>query len=203
MVKTKDELIDKLRSYALTPDDNNVRYKQLIRDNLFQCPELLFALNNSELTHELFDDENNIAVDGEWDRYFGENSTIRPYILFPGTITDTRNYLCYTVGFDNVPKYDRIYCYTHITFTIFVHENNPTDPYSGIARHDLIASIIRERFNWSSIFGIQTKLISSKEQSTDNHYVVRTLVFQIDDINSISMTPYGEDTRIIDHEVWS
>ena len=87
-----------------------------------------------------------------------------------------------------------------ITFTILVNENNRTDPETGIPRHDLIASIIKYKFNWSSIFGLQTRLISSKESTTDTHFLVRTLVFQIYDLNSISQTPYGEDSRIVNYE---
>ena len=68
---------------------------------------------------------------------------------------------------------------------------------TGIPRHDLIASIIRERFNWSNIFGTQTHLISSKENITDNNYLVRTLIFQTTDTNSITYTPLGEKTMSI------
>ena len=67
-----------------------------------------------------------------------------------------------------------------------------TDKLTGIPRHDLIASIIRERFNWSSIFGMQTHLISSKESVTDNNYLVRTLIFQIVDTNGIVTTQNGK-----------
>ena len=76
------------------------------------------------------------------------------------------------------------------------------DKLTGLPRHDLIASIIRERFNWSSIFGMQTHLISSKESITDNDYLVRTLVFQIFDLNGIVNTPYGEETYIRNNEHW-
>ena len=80
-----------------------------------------------------------------------------------------------------------------------------TDKSTGIPRHDLIASIIRERFNWSSIFGMQTHLISSKESVTDNNYLVRTLIFQVLDLNGIVNTPYGDETHetyIRNNEYW-
>ena len=63
-----------------------------------------------------------------------------------------------------------------------------------IPRHDLIASIIRDRFNWSNIFGMQTHLISSKESTTDNNYLVRTLVFQVVDTNGIHTTTDNKTT---------
>ena len=65
-----------------------------------------------------------------------------------------------------------------------------------------IASIIRERFNWSSIFGMQAKLVSSKESMTDNNYVVRTLVFEILDLNGIVKTDYQGETTIRNTDYW-
>ena len=201
---TKKDLLNKLRAFDSTPDDDNIRYKEKIHDELLKCPELLYALNNKELEAELFDDENNLLIDkdtgellGEVDRYFGDNSNIRPYLFIPDTQTEVQHYICYQVMFDEVPRYNNIQKYTNITFTIFVNGKDRTDRLTGIPRHDLIASIIRERFNWSNIFGTQTHLISSKENITDNNYLVRTLIFQTTDTNSITYTPLGEKTMSI------
>ena len=126
------------------------------------------------------------------DRYFGDNSNIRPYLFIPDTQTDVKHYVCYQVAFDELPRYSNIQKYTEITFNIFVNGKDRTDKLTGIPRHDLIASIIRERFNWSNIFGMQTHLISSKESVTDNNYLVRTLIFQIVDTNGIVTTQNGK-----------
>ena len=207
----KEELLDKLRAYADTPDDDNIRYKEKIHDALLNNAELLYALNNEELESELFDgDKLNIDEDtgellGEVDRYFGDNSNIRPYLFIPDTQTDVKHYVCYQVMFDSfpqLPRYDNVQKYTEIIFNIFVNGKDRTDKLTGIPRHDLIASIIRERFNWSSIFGMQTHLISSKESVTDNNYLVRTLVFQVLDLNGIVNTPYGDETYIRNNEYW-
>ena len=131
------------------------------------------------------------------DRYFGDNSNIRPYLFIPDTQTDVKHYVCYQVAFDELPRYPNIQKYTEITFNIFVNGKDRTDKLTGIPRHDLIASIIREKFNWSNIFGMQTHLISSKESITDNNYLVRTLIFQITDVNSITYTPFGEKPSYI------
>ena len=90
--------------------------------------------------------------------------------------------------------------YTEITFNIFVNGKDRTDKLTGIPRHDLIASIIRERFNWSNIFGMQTHLISNKESMTDNDYIVRTLIFQITDVNGI-VESYGGNSSTINYQV--
>ena len=203
ILTTKKDLLDKLRAYADTPDDDNIRYKEKIHDALLSNAELLYALNNEELESELFDgdklniDEETGELLGEVDRYFGDNSNIRPYLFIPDTQTDVKHYICYQVMFDELPRYQNIQKYTEITFNIFVNGKDRTDKLTGIPRHDLIASIIREKFNWSNIFGMQTHLISSKESVTDNNYLVRTLIFQITDVNSITYTPLGEKPSYI------
>ena len=226
-IATKKDLLDKLRIYTDTPDDDNIRYKEKIHDELISNPYLLYALNESTLYNELFDssdkehwvynkekkiyeptDECRIygKIDnktgkyellGEVDRYFGDNSNIRPYLFIPNTQTDVKNYVCYQVSFDELPRYQNMQKYTEITFNIFVNGEDRTDKLTGIPRHDLSASIIREKFNWSNIFGMQTHLISSKESITDNNYLVRTLIFQTTDTNSITYTPLGEKTMSI------
>lgn len=210
ILTTKDELLNKLRAYADTPDDDNIKYKDIIRKALLSCPELLYALNNKELESELFDEDGNLLIDkdtgellGEVDRYFGDNSNIRPSLFIPDTQTTVNSYMCYQVMFDELPRYQNIYKYNEIIFNIFVNGKDRTDKLTGIPRHDLIASIIRERFNWSSIFGMQSKLISSKESITDNDYVVRTLIFQIEDTNGIVYTPFDENSYIRNNEYWT
>ena len=204
IIRNKKELLNKLRAYASTPDDDNVRYKEKIHDALLSNAELLYALNNEELESELFDEDGNLLIDeetgellGEVDRYFGDNSNIRPYLFIPDTQTDVKHYVCYQVMFDELPRYQNVQKYTEITFNIFVNGKDRTDKLTGIPRHDLIASIIREKFNWSNIFGMQTHLIASKESTTDNNYLVRTLIFQITDVNSITYTPLGEKASYI------
>ena len=199
---TKNDLLNKLRAYKTTPDDENIQYKKKIEKALMLSPCLLYALNEKSLESELFDDDGNINWEwneetneyeplGEWDRYFGSNSNIRPFLFIPDTQTEVKHYICYQVSFDETVRYQDTLKYTTITFTIFVHGNDRMDKLTRIPRHDLIASIIRERFNWSNIFGMQTHLISSKESTTDNNYLVRTLVFQVVDTNGIYKTTDG------------
>lgn len=200
---TKNDLLNKLRAYKTTPDDENIQYKKKIEKALMLNPCLLYALNEKSLESELFDDDGNINWEwnedtkeyeplGEWDRYFGGTSNIRPYLFIPDTQTEVKHYICYQVSFDEMPRYQDTLKYTNVTFTIFVHGNDRNDKLTGIPRHDLIASIIRERFNWSNIFGMQTHLVSSKESTTDNNYLVRTLVFQVVDTNGIVNTTNGK-----------
>ena len=211
---TKDDLLNKLRAYKTTPDDDVILYKQKIKNALLSNPCLLYALNDKKLESELFDKNGNINWEwnedtkqyeplGEWDRYFGSDSLIRPFLFIPDTQTTVKCYICYQVEFNEMPRYNNIEKYTLIIFNIFVHGDDRVDKLTGIPRHDLIASIIREKFNWSSIFGMQAKLISSKESTTDNNYICRTLTFQVLDLNGIVNTPYGQETQIRNNEYWT
>ena len=208
---TKNDLLNKLRAYRTTPDDENIQYKKKIEKALMLNPCLLYALNEKSLESELFDDDGNINWEwnedtkeyeplGEWDRYFGGTSNIRPYLFIPDTQTEVKHYICYQVSFDEMPRYQDTLKYTNVTFTIFVNGNDRNDKLTGIPRQDLIASIIRERFNWSNIFGIQTHLISSKESTTDNNYIVRTLIFQVVDTNGIYNTSNSK-TSIVNYGI--
>ena len=200
---TKIDLLNKIKEYKSAPDDENIQINKKIEKALLTRPDLLYALNEKSLETELFDDDGNVNWEwnneigeyeplGEWERYFGSNSNIRPFLFIPDTQTEVKHYICYQVAFDEMPRYQDTLKYTNITFTIFVHGNDRYDKLTGIPRHDLIASIIRERFNWSNIFGMQTHLISSKESTTDNNYLVRTLVFQVVDTNGIHKTIDGK-----------
>lgn len=101
-----------------------------------------------------------------------------------------------------MPKYNAKEKYSQITFVIFCDGKDIDDKQTGIARHDLIAAIIREYFNWSNIFGTQCKLVSNKESSTDNDYITKTLIFEITTSNSITKTKNNK-TQVINSEVWT
>ena len=183
---TKDDVVNKLRHYAESPDDDVIRFKQLVYQSLSHSVELLYALNVSEYESLLFDEDGNIKAEydengnlipqDDWDAYF--EYYIRPYLCIPETQETSHNILCYTFGFTEMPRYNDVLYYPNITFTILVDNKDAIDKNTGIARHDLIGSILRERFNWSNVFGCQCDLVSNRESVTDTNYITRTMVFQ-------------------------
>lgn len=204
--KNKKQMLEKLFGYAENPDDDIVRFKEIIRQSFIHCPELLYALHEEKLEEELFDSEGNLNIDedgeptGEWDRYVGESSNIRPFLFIPETQTEVRHYVCYQVSFDEIPRYNSIEKYALITFTIFINGKDSIDESTGIPRHDLISSIIRDKINWSNAFGTQCSIISNKESTTDNNFIVRTLVFKLTNLNGILKTING-NTKVINNTI--
>lgn len=197
-IEHKSDVFLKLNSYAVFPDDDGIRYKEIIKRELLRCPELLYALNDDELEHHLFNEDGTLNKEGDWDLYFGDN--IRPYMFFPESQTKAKNFLCYKIEFSEIPRYNRFEKIGNVTFFIMCDVKTILDFDTGIARHDLIASIIRERFNWSNIFGTQCRLVSNKETITDSNYVTRTLIFELTVPNSVLGTDNGT-TRVINNVV--
>ena len=211
-IVTKNDLLNKLRAYRTTPDDDVILYKQKIKNALLSNPYLLYALNDKELELELFDKHGNINWEwnedtkqyeplGEWDRYFGSDSLIRPFLFIPDTQTTVKCYVCYQVGFRDTVRYQPGLKETLINFAIFVHGDDRMDKLTGIPRHDLIGSIIREQFAWSNIFGMQAHLAENYEQTVDNNYVARYLTFQLTDLNSKVQTPYGGQPQMMNYQL--
>jgi hypothetical protein len=195
-------LLNKLQSYAETQDDENIRVKEKVKNALLHCPELLYALHETDLEDELFDDDGNLNVDengeplGEWDRYFGANGNIRPYLFFPEVQDHARNFLCYQTGFKDTPKYNSVEKYASLTMLIFIHTKDTIDEPTGIPRHDLIASILREKFNWSNILGTQCSMSLNSEYTSDTNYVVRKVVFEATNTNALTKTINGKTQMI-------
>ena len=211
-ILSKDNLLEKMRSYGYTPDDDVIRFKEKIKSELLKCPELLFALNNKKLESELFNsdgtlnatydnDTGEIIPLGEWDRYFPYN--IRPFVFIPETQTFTDNFLCYTVGFREIPRYNDIECYMQIIFTIICSSapEQAIDSLTGFSRADLIGAILREKFNWSNIFGLQCKIVSNQEDIKDTNYISRTLILETTKPNGIVGTPFKGKSSIINNNI--
>ena len=194
ILTTKEELLNKLRAYADTPDDDNIRIKKQIKDTFLNCPELLYAIHNKELESELFDENGNLNIDedgnltGEVDRYFGENSNIRPFLFIPETQDEVKNYVCYQTSYSDLVRYNDKEKKLIVTFTIFVNGKDSMDKSTNIPRHDLIASIIREKFAWIGLEISTTTPFGDKESTTDNNYLVRTLQYEVTLPNSICKT---------------
>ena len=192
----KTGMLNKLRDYVKNPDDDNIRIKNKIKNTFLHCPELLYALNDKELSCELFNKDGKLNVDengeplGEWDRYFGETALIRPYLFIPESQTEVKNYICYQVNAEELVRYNSCEKYLNVVFSILVNGQNAIDAQTGVPRHDLIASIIREKFSW---IGLETPTVPTvnKESVVDNDYIVRTVEFQSILPNNIVKTNNG------------
>lgn len=178
MKKRKRNLTPEQKQYLIDlkkkPNEDDVRYKEIIKQKLLEDDILIWLLNNKKLED----------AEAENDEYFGVN--ILPMYIIPDTQTDVQNFLCYEISFDEEARYNPDIKYQNIIFYILCHEGNGIVEEIGAARQDLIAGILIDKFNGSNMFGNQLKLVSDKPSVTDTKYTTRTLVFEQKTTNSLT-----------------
>ena len=168
-------------------DCDDIKVKETIRRILTENKLIIYALHNTDLEKEEADPEN----------YFGVN--ILPYYMIKPVQHNVQNFLCYEVSYDMAQSYQ--YSKSHnslnptvktlsIIFTILCHHMDVIDKDTGIARHDLLAALVQDQFNWSSEFGSKIMLVSDEPSVVDTNYACRTLVFQQTTDNNVVKSTY-------------
>lgn len=169
-------------------DNEDIRIKEKIKTILLGNKNIIHVLNNEELE----------KADAEPDDYYYVN--ILPYHIIYPTQTNVQNYICYETGFEKIVRHNQVYKYNYITFIIMCEQKNIIEEDTGLTRHDLLASLILDQFNWSNYFGTQIHCISDKSGVSDNSYANRTLIFQSETTANIIRTNDGL-TKVINNEV--
>lgn len=181
----KEKIINTLLSFKENVDSDDVKVKEKIKYMLSNNELIIFALNNKELEES----------DAEPDDYIGEN--ILPFYLLEDVQTHVNNFVCFEVSYDMAQSYQ--YSKSHkslnstvktlnVIFHILCDEKDIIEENTGIARHDLLATLIIDQFNWSNEFGGKLMLVSDVPSTVDKHYACRTLVFQQTTDNNVIKT---------------
>lgn len=181
----RQECLDALLQFKGEIDSDDIKVKETIKRILLDNKLIVYALNNKELEEEEADPED----------YFGVN--ILPYYMINPVQHNVQNYLCYEVRYDMAQSYQ--YSKSHnslnptvktlsIIFTILCHHRNIVDEETGLARHDLLAALVQDQFNWSSEFGSKIMLVSDVPSVVDNNYACRTLSFEQTTDNNVVKT---------------
>lgn len=145
---------------------DNIYYKQIIKKRLINNQLILQALDAPDLDPE--------EDPGD---YVGKY--IIPFYVLPDVKTQAQNIICFETSFTEQPRYNTTDKYQQIIFYILADPKNIYDRKTGIARHDLLAALIQDQFDWSNYFGFQVHLVSDRPYAVDsNKYVLRTLIFE-------------------------
>lgn len=152
-------------------DDDIITMKRLIKQKLIADTDILEALHNKDIDIDSPDEflDNNI---------FG-------FIRIPQTQDTVRNFICFTVDDVEEDRYNEVIKIQYIQFNCICHLDDMKTEY-GIDRHDLLAALVRQNFNWTNMFGLQFKLIYNKESTVDSDYYCRTLKFMAQKPNSLN-----------------
>lgn len=166
-----DKDIEEIIQYKKQKGNDNIQYKETIKDKLIHNSKIIRSLNNKDLDPDCPDD------------YYGDN--ILPYYLLVDTQTTDKNYICFETSFDEVARYNKVMKLGQVIFYIICNNKDILDKDTGIARHDLLAALITDEFDWSNLFGTQVHLVSDRPIAIDSRAVGRTLIFEQTTPNSI------------------
>lgn len=165
--------IDPIKRDLSKLEDDVVSAKKEIKRRLLEDQDIIKYLHNEELERKGADAED------YW------NVNIFPYTRIPGTQDKVATYICISVDDLEAERANSfVMKNSQITFTVFCHADDmETD--IGIARHDLLAYLIRDIFNWTNIMGLQYECTSNRENVTDNKYSCRVIRFKSTRPNSL------------------
>lgn len=160
------EKISDVIRYKKEQGRENIFYKEIIKKKLIENPLILQALDAPDLDPE-----------EDPDAYVGKY--LLPFYTIPEVKTQAQNIICFETSFTEQPRGNPTQKYQQITFYILVDPKNVYDRSTGIARHDLLAALIQDEFDWSNDFGFQVHLTSDRPYMVDsNKYILRTMIFE-------------------------
>ena len=169
------------------PDCDDIRIKEKIKQILLGDKYILHVLDNKELEPDVEDDMTNA------DEYFGVN--ILPFYQISPTQSEASAFICYETSYEK-RRYDKnkMIKNLNIVFYVLVDQKVIKDADTGIARHDLLAALLIDKFNWTNYFGNKIHLISDIPSVVDVQYACRTLIFEQDTDADIVKTGRALDT---------
>jgi hypothetical protein len=138
-----------------------IKDKNKIMNQIIAIPDVYTVINNTDITTaEAMRDKN-----------------IFSRMKIPNTTLTVKNYICFdysskTYSTDVVFKT----VYIGVACICYGSDANIKTPYGN--RHDLLAGIIIDAFNWSNFLGFQLELVSDVESVLEKDYYCRTLQFK-------------------------
>ena len=163
-----------------TVECDDIRIKEKIKEVLLNNKWIIHVLDNKELEELVEDDGTGV------DEYFGVN--ILPHYIINPTQHSAETFICYEVSYNNDSRASRTgidYKELYITFEILSNYKVLYNQDTGIAKHDLLAALIIDQFNFSNYFGKTIRLVSDVPSVVDNDFACRTLTFKQTTDNSL------------------
>lgn len=165
---------ERLRAMRHEIDSDNIKIKEQIKNRLIENKDIIYVLANKKLEESGAEPED----------YF--NICILPFYQIAPVQSKAENFICYETSFDEIDRWNKTVKIQQIIFYILCHQDNLIEKTTSLARHDLLAALIQDEFNYSTCCGTKMQLVSDKSGSTDNDYATRTLIFeQVTDANLV------------------
>lgn len=149
--------------------DDIEMYKYKIMKLLTDDNDILIALNNGDLTGHKGDDYRNVNIFN--------------FLKIPDTQSTVKNFICFEVHDVEQPRYTDGLIKKSIVFRTISHSDDVLTDY-GMARQDLLALIIKNKFDWSQEFGIHIEKIRDYGKVTENGYYYREFIYETTTVNN-------------------
>lgn len=178
-MELSQEQLQELRNLKTLVDSDDIRFKEIIKKTLIENDLLIYLLNNKELQ----------GVGADPSDYLGVN--ILPYYIIKPTQHNVQNFICYETETRELERYNSNMKLQRVIFYVLCEEKNNIEKKTGIARHDLIAALLIDMFNWTNLFTNKIHIISDIPSVVDNDYACRTLIFEMTTDNNLAKTKNG------------
>lgn len=169
MTEERLDIIDRINKDKY---DDITYDKMVILKDLFKDKDLIELLNNKELE----------KIDASPEDYY--NINIFSFLKIPKTQSVVKNFVCFEIDDTEEIYGNNVMISKLVRFRVVSHEDDIETEY-GMNRHDLLALIIKDRFNWSNILGLQLKKIYDEGKVTENDYYYREIWYKTITPNSL------------------
>lgn len=164
-------------------DSDDIKLKQEIKERLLNNKYILHVLNNTHL-------EKTNASPSEY-----YNVNIRPYYMIPEIQSEVNNFLCFETQWSRLPN-NPTNKLQQIVFYILCEEKTCFDKETSLPRHDLLAALVEEEFNYTTLSCGRLMIVNSKPNVTDTHFSTRVLTFECITDRNLVKTINGVPTLI-------
>lgn len=165
---------EKYSHFIESTDNEDVKWKSLIKEALLSMPDLLYAIGDYTIDPVE-------QADIYFNKYIYETYTV------PDTQNEVKNCICFETGSEVIGTSDYGFMKNqNLSFYIICDNSNLTDEQiCYIPRHDLIGALIIDYFSRNKIFGNQLILTTNEPDTIDKTYAVRKLIFTQITTNSV------------------
>ena len=173
------DLIDKTHGDSKGDKYDDIeRYKYLIMKLLTEDQDILNTLHNKDLEIKYRNEDGIINGDAYRD------VNIYSFLKIPDSQSVVKNFICFEVDDVEIPRYSEVLIEKNIIFRTISHEDDYKTDW-GVNRQDLLAAIIKSKFDWSNVFGMHIEKVYDKGRVAENGYYYREFIFETTVLNNL------------------
>lgn len=162
----KQERLNRLLSCHEESGFDSISYsKQIILEDIYKDSDIFEVLHNKELESRNAPPED----------YY--NINVFSYLKIPDAQSTVKNFICFEVNDLEIAYPNKMMISKQIIFRTISHKDDVETLY-GIDRQDLLAALIKERFQWSNVLGMQLIKTYDSGKVAENGYYYRNIYFQ-------------------------